>query len=129
LQDEQPAGSVLALGQRCSLDGDSMILAADRSRMVKVLNNCSADKTPLVLASRDLVDQEFWTFVATHKSSRKPISGFVRVPQTNAFVRAVNVARWGTLIKVDFGVSIELEATLYVPEGVTILGNRCDTLF
>ena len=78
LQDEQPVGSAMALGQRFALDGDSMILAVDRSRVVKVLNNCSADKTLLVLASRDLVDHEFWTFVATHKS----------FPQADQWLRA-----------------------------------------
>ena len=129
LQDEQPAGSAMALGQRFALDGDSMILAADRSRVVKVLNNRGANRTPLVLGSRELADHEFWTFVATDKSARKPTSGFVRVPQDKDFVRAVNEARWGTVIDLGPGVSIELKATLYIPEGVTIRGNRRGTNF
>lgn len=124
LQDEQPAGSALALGQRFALDGDSMILAIDRSRVVKVLNHRGANRTLLHLGHRDLADNEFWTFVATDKSNRKPTSGFVRVPQEKDFATAVNEARWGTVIEVDPGASIELRATLYVPEGATIRGDR-----
>ena len=115
-----------AAGQIFTLDGDSIILAADRTKVVKVQGNRGRDRTPLVLGRRDLADNEFWTFVATDKSNRKPTSGFVRVPQEKDFARAVNDARWGTVIDVDPGVSIALNPPLplYVPEGVTIRGDR-----
>ena len=115
-----------AAGQVFALDGDSIILASDRTKVVKVQGNRGRDRTPLVLGRRDLADNEFWTFDATDKSNRKPTSGFVRVPQEKDFARAVNDARWGTVIDVDPGVSIALNPPLplYVPEGVTIRGVR-----
>jgi hypothetical protein len=120
------SGSASASGQVFALDGDSIILVSDRTKVVKVQGNRGRDRTPLVLGRRDLADAEFWTFVATDKSNRKPTSGFVRVPQEKDLARAVNEARWGTVIEVDPGVSIALNPPLplYVPEGVTIRGDR-----
>jgi hypothetical protein len=122
-----------AAGQIFALDGDSIILAADRTRVVKVLNNRGADKTPLVLGSRALADNEFWTFMATDRSNRRPTRGFVRVAkiadpmaQTNAFMDAVKNAKWGTVIEIDADASIDLtnQETQYIPPGVTIRGDR-----
>ncbi|TMQ30028.1 MAG: VCBS repeat-containing protein [Nitrospirae bacterium] len=143
LQDEQTRQTVLSsgTGQIFALDGDSIILAADRTRFVKVQGNRGANRTPLVLGRRDLADAEFWTFVAADKSNRRPTSGFVRVPtiadpklQTKAFVDVVNNATWGTVIEVDPSASINLSpdrdinfSYLSIPEGVTIRGNRRGT--
>jgi hypothetical protein len=141
LQDEQNRtatasvlGTAQASGQIFVLDGDSIILAADRTRVVKVQNNRGVNRTPLVLGPRDLADAEFWTFVATDKSNRKPTSGFVRVPQEKDFVRALTdvspdahpgVVSWGTVIEVDPTVSINLtNVSLRIPDGVTIRSNR-----
>ncbi|TKB69808.1 MAG: hypothetical protein E8D45_13575 [Nitrospira sp.] len=128
LQDEQSRQTVLSsgAGQIFALDGDSIMLAADRTRVVQVQNNRGANRTPLVLGPRNLADAEFWTFAATDKSARKPTSGFVRVPQEKDFARAVNEARWGTVVEVDPGVSLALTTPLplSVPEGVTIRGDR-----
>lgn len=131
LQDEQNRQTVLSsgAGQIFALDGDSMILAADRTKVVKVQSNRGKDRTPLVLERRDLADNEFWTFVATDKSNRKPTSGFVRVPREKDFVSAVSGAHPGTVIEVDL-VSIDLSnVSLPIPEGVTIRSNRRGTNF
>ncbi len=134
---EVTAISGSASGQIFALDGDSIILAADRTRVVQVQNNRCENRTPLVLGPRNLADAEFWTFVATDRSNRKPTSGFVRVPQEKDFVKAISdvdpqlhpgVVSWGTVIEVDPAVSIDLSnAYLNIPEGVTIRSNRRGT--
>jgi hypothetical protein len=127
LQDEQdpPAWS-----QVFALDGDSIILAADRNRVVQVQGRRSADRTPLVLAKRDLADAEFWTFASTDQSDRRPTTGFVRVPQEQTLWYAILNAGPGTVIEVDPSVSLE---RVWAPpelglgqlhEGVTLRGGR-----
>jgi len=137
---EVTAISSSASGQIFVLDGDSIILAADRTRVVKVLNNRGTNRTPLVLGSRNLADNEFWTVVATDKSNRKPTSGFVRVPQEMSFGRALEQAHWGTVIEIAPGTSIELRdypnpynpaldyAHVHIGGGITIRGDRRGTL-
>ncbi|MGD9850861.1 MAG: FG-GAP-like repeat-containing protein [Nitrospirales bacterium] len=128
LQDEQNRGSDIPSGQVFSLDGDSIILAADRTRVVKVQNHRGANRTPLVVGKRDLADNEFWTFASTDKTNRKPTSGFVRVPQEKDFVKTVSEAKPGAVIEVDPTVSIDLSNIyLSIPEGVTIRSNRRGT--
>jgi hypothetical protein len=138
LQDEsnrQAKISALALasasasGQVFALDGDSIILASDHTSVVKVLNNRGANRTPLVLGSRELADNEFWTFQAADRSGRYPTAGFVHVSQTQDFVRQAQQAKPGTIIDVDPGASIDLTNSpqLAIPEGVTIRGNRRGT--
>ena len=155
LQIEQNRQTVLTsgAGQIFALDGDSIILVADRTRVVKVLNNRGQDKTPLVLGSRDLADNEFWTFVATDKSGRYPTSGFVRVASTADFLRyvlgnsrGIRPAGPGTVIDVDPNASIDLSNVSALPNvsdlpkeglkipvtiqaGVTIRSNRRGTNF
>jgi hypothetical protein len=130
LQDEVEDGDG---GQVFALDGDSIILAADRNLVVKVKNGRGANLTPLVLGRRDLDDSEFWTFVAVDGTDRKPTSGFVQVPQEKDFGSALSEAGWGTVIEVDGSASINLrdydQATqLQIPAGVTIRGDRRGTL-
>ena len=70
-------------GQRFALDGDSIMLASNRNRVVKVQNGRGTNRTPLVLGRRALADAEFWTFTATNGSSLRPTRGFVRVSQVD----------------------------------------------
>jgi len=124
-------------GQIFALDGDSIILAADRTLAVQVQNGRGASHTPLVLGRRELADSEFWTFSATDRLGWKPTSGFVRVPQekdpvkqAQDFVNAVQRADQGTVIEVDPGASINLtnQPHLSIQAGVTIRGDRRGTL-
>src|SRR5262245_3851695 len=94
-------------GQIFALDGDSIILAADRNLVVEVQNHRGANGTPLVLGHRDLDDSEFWAFNATDGSARKPTSGFKRVPRAqddrplaDQFASFVNEAVPGTVIEI-----------------------------
>ncbi len=130
LQDEVEDGNG---GQVFALDGDSIILAADRDLVVKVKNGRGANLTPLVLGRRDLDDSEFWTFVAVDGTDQRPTSGFVRVPQEKDLGSALGEAGWGTVVEVDGSASINLrdydQATqLQIPAGVTIRGDRRGTL-
>ncbi len=113
-------------GQIFALDGDSIILAADRNLVAEVQNARGTNKTPLVLGPRDLDDSEFWTFTATDGSGKRPTSGFVYVPQysnpleqTLAFVNAVHQANGnpGTVIEIDPNASIELSGSSVIHFG------------
>lgn len=113
------------------LDGDSIILASDRSMVVQVQNSHAVNGTPLILAPRELKDAEFWTFSSGYYSSAQPTTGFVHVAQDpsgapDAFINAVNNATDGTVIVVDQDVDITLDGTLplAIPDGVTIRGDR-----
>jgi hypothetical protein len=123
-------------GQIFAIDGDSMILVADRNLVIEVQNNRGANGTPLVLGRRDLADSEFWTFTATDGSHRRPTSGFQRVPADHnpyndafEFAQAVENAKAGAVIEVAPDASIELtgEGIILIPKGVTIRGDRRGT--
>ena len=125
-------------GQIFELDGDSIILAADRQLVVEVLHARGANYTPLVLGNRDLADAEFWDFKASDGSNRGPTRGFVRISQVDdfdnggelrarlAFLDALGNAHAGTIIELDANVSINLTDVppLMIPAGVTIRGDR-----
>ena len=117
-------------GQIFALDGDSIILAADRSLIVEIQNGHNANKMPLVLGPRDLADSEFWSLIAADGSSRRPTSGFVRVSQATEFVNAIQSATPGTVVEVDPNASINLTGhpVISIPDGVTIRGDRRGTL-
>ncbi len=124
-------------GQIFALDGDSIILAADRNLVVEVENNRGRNHTPLVLGRRDLADSEFWDFIAGG-SSLRPTSGFRSVSTARELARllpefppepdtpaAAAQAKPGTVIEVDPFAIIELTGTvLGIPTGVTLRGGR-----
>jgi hypothetical protein len=130
LQDELNRTTFHAQGQIFALDGDSIMLASDHNRVVKVQNNRGANRTPLVLGQRELADHEFFTFTDVNGSGRRPTSGFVRVPQEKDFVTAVREALPGTVIEVeetDDPIDLTGLPALFVPGGVTIRGDRRGT--
>jgi hypothetical protein len=122
-------------GQIFALDGDSIILAANRKLVVEVENNRGKNLTPLVLGQRDLDDSEFWDFIALG-SSLRPTSGFMSVSTKEKLKDllpeiqpepgtpgAAAQAKPGTVIEVN--ASIELTGTiLVIPAEVTIRGDR-----
>jgi len=102
-----------------ALDGDSILLAANRNLVAQALNNRGANATPVGVAQRTLADAEFWDFEAVDGSGRDPTSGFIRastmaalltaITQVNQIARDNGGAAWGSVIKiVDPGVPIEL---------------------
>lgn len=127
--------------QTFALDGDSIRLASNRLRVVKVLNGRGANGTPIVLGSAALDSAEFWELRATDGSRRPPTSGFVTVstlPQLLARMSPYGScltaddptcpalpAGPGTVITIDGSIEIENGINaLQVPEGVTIRGDR-----
>lgn len=118
--------TTLASRQIFALDGDSILLAADRSLVVKAPSGHWTNRTQLVLGQRNLTDAEFWTFSARH-GTPKLTSGFVRVPQEMDLSSALLQAKWGSVIEVDPNTSINVQQydlALNVPAGVTIRGGR-----
>jgi hypothetical protein len=128
LQDYDP-GTIPA-GQIFALDGDSIILAANRELVVEAKNGRGGNGTPLVLGNRDIEDAEFWDFMAVSGNYEKPTDGFVRVPQEKSLVAAVQDARWGDVLVVDgnFEYVLADAPPLEVQAGVTIRGDRRSTL-
>ncbi len=126
LQNEANPITIFSRGQIFALDGDSIILAANRDLVVKIQNARGTDRTPLVLGQRTLADNEFWRFSAVDGSNTKLTSGFVRVPQEKDFASAVQQATPGTVIEVEQGDQINLKDhdTILIPAGVTIRGDR-----
>ncbi len=84
-----------------ALDGDSILIAGNRTRVVKALNARGALGTPLVVSARALNDAEFWNFIAIDGSGRDPTTGFVHVATAEALRNALASAGPGTVIKVD----------------------------
>jgi len=115
-----------------ALDGDSIMLASNRTFAVKAQNNRGKNLTPLVLNERELNDSEFWTFSATDGSNADPTTGFVHVSQAQELVGALGQAAEhpGMVIEVEQDVSIDLEdfQTLEIPAATTLRGSRRGTL-
>ena len=130
LQDQQDGRSIYALGQIFALDGDSIMLAANRNRVVKVQNARGRNRPPLVLGKRELADAEFWTY--TNGFGTRPTGGFVHVSEVNEFVQKVNDAAaspthgWGTVIEIDPNATFPMTAfqPVLIPAGLTIRGDR-----
>jgi hypothetical protein len=128
-----------------ALDGDSIILAANRSLVVQVQNARGADRSPLVAGQRNLADSEFWDFNAIDGSDKDPTSGFVRVSTSCDLLKYFSLnnqpnpcypmtplpAGPGTVVKIAQGASIDFSGwnTLDIPAGVTIRGDRRGLLF
>ena len=124
LQNEADLNTIFARNQIFALDGDSIIWVANRSLVVKVQNARGANRTPLVLSTRNFSDEEFWDITATDGSAARPTTGFERVTQANDFVNKLNQATWGKVIEVGASFDLRNSPTLYIPAGVTIRGDR-----
>ena len=128
-----PKGEGASPGQVFFLDGDSIILAADRNLVVEPQNSRGADGTRLVLGQRDVDDTELWTFVTPAGNPAPPTSGFVKVKNAAELTTALGNGRIGTVVEVDTD-RIDLSARLYngslrIPSGVTLRGDRRGTRF
>jgi uncharacterized protein YaiE (UPF0345 family) len=124
LQDQNSSA-----GQIFELDGDSIILAANRNLVVQVQNNRGANRTPLVLGNRELSDDEFWTFSAVDGSPTPPTKGFISLPATTTSAQlaaALQEASFGSVIILDGGADISIEGALplVLKSGVTLRSNR-----
>ena len=108
-----------------ALDGDSIMLAADRGMVLEARSAKGAVGTPIVLGRRDLDDSEFWDFVAVDGSQRPPTNGFVSVSNAQEFgVVLSKTAHFGTVIQVLGDINLRMLGDLEIPSGVTIRGGR-----
>ena len=108
-----------------ALDGDSIMLAADRGMVLEARSAKGAVGTPIVLGRRDLDDSEFWDFVAVDGSQRPPTNGFVSVSNAQEFgVVLSKTAHFGTVIQVVGDINLRMLGDLEIPSGVTIRGGR-----
>jgi hypothetical protein len=143
------AGAVLEMqvcngseGQQFALDGDSIIAGyrfgippspgqpnyispIARQLVVRPLNDVTSAKTPLVLGPRQLTEDEYFRFVTTDGSSRKPHSGFVSPPTSLELPDAVANATWGTVVDLpDSTFDLDFRLDTSIAAGVTLRGNR-----
>jgi len=117
-------------GQQFLLDGDSIMLAANRRLAVQLQNAHGAKRTPLVLGPRNLSDTEFWDFTATDGTAKKLTTGFISVLNENDLRNALQNTIPNTVIVVDGGASLDfkdLDGPLLIPDRVTIRGGRRGT--
>jgi VCBS repeat protein len=119
----------LSAGQIFGLDGDSVLVASDRSLVAQLKDGGTPRRTPVVLGRRELADFEFWDISATDGSTRKPTSGFVSVSQPADFVSTLSAAGPGTVIEIvptdPPAITFpNLSAPIPIPAGVTIRGDR-----
>ena len=126
--------------QTFALDGDSIRLASNHQRVVKVLNGRGANGTAIVLGARALDSAEFWAFRAVDGSNRAPTSAFVTVSTLAGLLE--RLVPYGSCVDAptpcpalppDPGTVITIEGSidvdgsirvLVIPEGVTIRGDR-----
>ncbi|MBZ5629818.1 MAG: VCBS repeat-containing protein [Acidobacteriia bacterium] len=147
LQNPEDSSSQLYANQVFALDGDSIILAANRNLVSQVQNARGANYAPVVAGPRILADSELWDFNAIDGSDKDPTSGFVRVgypgdpappldkllsflpPYTDPHPPYLPLP--GTVLKIAPGTVIDTSGLqpLQIPGGVTIRGDRRGTLF
>jgi hypothetical protein len=123
--------------QQYTLDGDSIIsLVQPGSRdlyrqrfVVEIQHGTTADRTPLVLGSRETDDSELWTFTARDGSLAKPTTGF-RTARTAAellmLLHGQAPLEPGSVVEVEANISLPQDDLLQLtlPEGVTLRGVR-----
>jgi hypothetical protein len=118
-----------AVNQIFALDGDSIILAADRNFVAKVQNARGTNGTPVVLGQRQLADHESWDFRGFDGTNRYPTSGFVPVRTIKDLKEHLPQATWGTVLDIKESFDIDNLELFNIPAGVTIRGNRRGTVF
>jgi hypothetical protein len=116
--------------QRFALDGDSILMGAQKSGRVtrefalETDHRRTPNRTPLVVASRDLSDAQYFRYQAVDKSAPKPTNGFLGVATEAALEFALSFG-WGTVVEVDDRAPIMLKLRpLRLHEGVTLRGYR-----
>lgn len=134
--------------QRFALDGDAILMGAQTSgrvtREFAIRPQTNAIRplrthgplTPLIVANREVSDQEYFRYKSVDKSSARPTSGFVLVSSASELKQALTLG-WGTVIEIDPSQPIVLNLpcqTTYGPRklctgynihaGVTLRGYR-----
>ena len=116
--------------QRFALDGDSILMGSQASGRVtrefaiEPEGKRTPNRTPLVVAPRELSDAEYFRYVAVDGSARKPTNGFLTASSEVGLDWTLQFG-WGTVIEVDDRAPIVLARTpKFLREGVTLRGYR-----
>ena len=141
-----PSTTLRGQGQRtpCLNTDDYICPSGPPVQMVIQIENArGTNGSPLIAASRNLADHEFWDFVPLPGSQPYPTQGFKPVATADDLSNQLSTAGWGSVILVsspkdcvvtdtatgepmDIGGCLDLSAypPLSVPAGVTIRGDR-----
>jgi ricin-type beta-trefoil lectin protein/VCBS repeat protein len=116
--------------QRFALDGDSVLMGTQsggrvsREFAIQPDQKRTVNRTPLVVAARELSDAEYFRYEAVDHSAIKPTNGFLAVSSEAGLDWALGLG-WGTVIEVDDRSSLILTRTpKAIHEGVTLRGYR-----
>jgi hypothetical protein len=149
---EGPTGPALHIGQRLvrgpcgesaaqrfAFDGDALLVGrqshpGDRVSRDFVIEpsegNTNVD-TPVVVATRDLDDAEYWRFLPVDGSETRPHSGFITISNETELALDLFYAEWGQVLELDppdDEVSIVLDSfplsSAPVKSGVTLRGGH-----
>ena len=121
--------------QRFALDGDTIFVGTQangkvaRDLVVEVDRGRGANRTPLVVGTRELDPAEDFRFGATSFAALLPTSGFKYVMSVGDLDRALAAAHWGSVIEVAPNTDIRIDDTNVreIPGGVTVRSNRRGT--
>jgi hypothetical protein len=115
--------------QRFALDGDSILMGTQsegrvsREFAIRPDQKRTVNRTPLVVAARELADAEYFRYEAVDPPL-KPTNGFFEVSSEAGLDWALALS-WGTVIEVDDRSSLILTRTpKEIHEGVTLRGYR-----
>ncbi len=122
--------------QRFALDGDTIFVGTQasgrvvRDLVVEVDHGRGANRTPLVVGTRELDDAEDFRFGATSFAALFPTSGFKMVMSRGDLDRALAASHWGSVIEVAPDTTIVLDDAVSrdLRSGVTLRGNRRGTV-
>jgi hypothetical protein len=116
--------------QRFALDGDAILMGKQldgrvtREFAIEPDQKHTPNRTPLVVAERDVSDAKYFRF-ESHDPGARPTSGFVKVSDEEQLDAALKLG-WGTVIEIDPAQRLELKGSLpkAIHAGVTLRGYR-----
>ncbi len=121
--------------QRFALDGDTIFVGTQttgtvaRDLVVEVDRGRGANRTPLVVGTRELDPAEDFRFAATSFAALLPTSGFTYVMTAGELDRALAASHWGSVIEVAPNTDIRIDdaRTREISGGVTVRSSRRGT--
>lgn len=134
LQTCANAPAAIPATQRFAYDGDTLFVGTQmfgrvaRDLVVEVSRGRGANRTPLVVGTRELDPAEDFRFVATNPNVPYPHSGLRRVTTVAELDAVLDTPAlpWGTVIEVPSKTSIRIDddAWRFLKAGVTLRGGR-----
>ena len=121
----------LSPAQCFALDGDSILMGSQASGRVtrefaiEPDRKHTPNRTPLVVADREVSDADYFRYEAADHSGKAPTNGFARVSNEAELDSKLGLG-WGTVIEIDDRQPLVLQGPFpkKVPAGVTVRGYR-----